>query len=117
MKPRHIITVAIDESTVLRVESLPVKIAMQHNMLAKIEATEANLITSYLPNLTSASQPIKGAKEYEKNTCCSKKILLLLLWHALFVFSLILYILSNLIPSPDNIVYSTSVFFHILLLL
>ena len=45
------------------------------------------------------------------NTCCSKKILLLLLWHALFVFSLILYILSNLIPSPDNIVYSTSVFF------
>ena len=46
-------------------------------------------------------------KQWWKRSC--SKIWLLLVWHALFVFSLMIYVLSNL-TSPFSIVFSTSVF-------
>ena len=37
-------------------------------MLAVTDTKEPSLVVSYLPNLTSASQPMKGAKSDEANS-------------------------------------------------
>ena len=44
-------------------------------MLAENEANEPNLTISYLPNLTSASQPNTGAQQKDENLAVNKKCL------------------------------------------
>ena len=44
------------------------KNAKKRNMLAVTDSKEPSLVVSYLPNLTSASQPMNGAKSDETNS-------------------------------------------------
>ena len=65
MEDRETIARAIDTNTLHRVPS--VTNAKNTNMLAMNANSKPDLIISYLPNFTSASQPMKGARIRETN--------------------------------------------------
>ena len=65
VEDRATIARAIDTNTLHKVPS--VTNPKNTNMLAMKENSEPDLIILYLPNFTSASQPMRGAKSLEAN--------------------------------------------------
>ena len=55
------------DAIILKAPSDSVMNGKNINTLAMNENSEANLIVSYLPSFTSASQPIRGARSFETN--------------------------------------------------